>query len=133
MHHACHAVDVDASRRNVGRYESIDSALAELGEGTIALRLGTAPVHRSRFDTRRLETPGEAVGSVAGTAEHDSRRLARDQLCCQVNARVPVGLPPQVGDVACVNVARSRLVHPRVLEVATHDDVDGAVESRGEK
>ena len=126
------AVDVDAAGRHVGGDEHVHVAAPELRQGPLALALAAVAVDGLGADAGLAQLLRQALGAVAGAAEHDGRPRPLDDGGGHLDA-IGVGHGPEaVGDLALL-LHRVRLVVDGVGLVAADQHVDVAVERGGEQ
>ena len=112
----------------VGGDESVDTALAEVGQRPGALRLAATTMDGGGLETFLAQLAGEAVRAVAGPTEDDRRPGGAYSLSGDLSSICLCGVPEHVaggGDVGCL---LADLVPYRVLLVVAGELGDVAVE-----
>ena len=126
-------VDVETARSDIGRDEGLDLAAREVGEGLLTRSLAEITVDGTTADLFALEVANQPIGAAL-RAHEDQRALV---------------LPgDRRGDLHLVHLVheQERVVHlvdgqvighdlvlDRIVEVALHEAIDGAVERRREE
>ena len=128
-----HVVDVDAPCGHVGGDEGVDLAVDEVGQRSRALGLATAAVDGGGADAGLVELTGQAVRTVAGSAEHDGGPGRADRLGEHAGALCPWDLPEEVSGGGDVGGVLADLVVDGVALVVAGEFGDVTVEGRREQ
>jgi hypothetical protein len=128
-----HRIDVDPSRRDVGRDQHIEPTRTKGGERTLALALAAVAVDGGRLETGAAETLREPISAALGPAEHQCRPFRPDHVG---GHRHPIDVfdPPEVVvHIAAILGGGRHLVEDRVVLVVADELVDWPVQGGREE
>ena len=133
VQHERHVVDVDATRRDVGRDDDLGVARGEPGEVALTLALVEVAVQVDGLDARERELLRDACGAATGAGEDDRAGRVGQQVAHDLQLLGAIRDHDVVRHLALLHERLGHVVQHVLGQVALDELVDVTVERGGQQ